>query len=248
MAELGSSGYLWVASQSQPFAALRANVAVSQTDVRHRTGDSMAKNPPPSGRSKVRIFFVDADLAPGDMHELTSALTSAIRPTHMIQRMAPPRLASETSDRNANGDLEIAEDADVEDVNEEPGDEHVSAEGRGPSKPRKYRSPKPVTDLDMNAGGKSFDAFAREKGSPSEHAMRYLVAAAWLAEYAKITTVSVDHVYTCYKSAGWTFDVSDPGFPFRYLKKEGLGDTKGGKFTINHLGSSKVEKMKPSAT
>lgn len=208
----------------------------------------MAKNPPPSGRSKVRIFFVDADLAPGNMQELTSALTSAIRPTHMIQRMAAPRLASGSTDGNTDGGLEIAEEVDFQDVNGEPEDEESSAESRGSSKPRKYRSPKPVTDLDMNAGGKAFADFAREKGSPSEHAMRYLVAAAWLAEYANITTVSVDHVYTCYKSAGWTFDVSDPGSPFRYLKKEGLGDTKRGKFTINHLGSSKVEKMKAAAS
>ena len=115
-----------------------------------------------------------------------------------------------------------------------------------PSKPRKYRSPKAVIDLDMNSGGKRFEDFAKEKGSPSEHTVRYLIAAAWLAQYPKIPTVSVDHVFTCYKSAGWMFDVTDPGFPFRRLKRDGMGDTKSGKFTINHLGISRVEKMKPS--
>jgi len=201
----------------------------------------MAKNPVVTGRSKVRIFFVDADLASGDMQELTAALSSAIRPTHLIQRLPASRQTA--GDGNGTAPVEVIEDAYFaeEDV---PEGEEASVEPRAASKPRKYRSPKPVADLDMNAGGKSFEAFVKEKGSPAEHSMRYLMAAAWLAEHAKISTVSVDHVYTCYKSAGWTFDVSDPGFPFRYLKKEGLGDTKGGKFTINHLGNSRVEKMK----
>jgi hypothetical protein len=100
----------------------------------------------------------------------------------------------------------------------------------------------------MNAGGKSFESFAAEKGQPTDHTVRYLVAAAWLSEYAKIQTISVDHIFTCYKSAGWTFDVGDPGSPFRYLKRGGFGDTKTGKFTINHLGIAKVEKMKVTET
>jgi hypothetical protein len=201
----------------------------------------MAKTPPATGRSKIRVFFVDADLAPGDMQELTNALTHAIRPTHTLQRVAAPRLAPPSG--NGHGDLEGAEEVEFDEMEETEGEEEVS-EPRGAAKPRKYRSPKPVTTLDMSAGGKPFEDFAVEKGSPSEHQTRFLVAAQWLAEYAGIATISVDHVFTCYKSADWTFDVKDPGFPFRKLKKDGLGDTKGGKFTINHLGTAKVKKMK----
>ena len=40
--------------------------------------------------------------------------------------------------------------------------------------------------------------------------------------------------------------MQDPGAAFRYFKKEGLGDAKGGKFTIGHLGRARVEKMKPT--
>lgn len=205
-----------------------------------------SKNPPPSGRSKVRIFFVDADLAPGDMQELTSALSSAIRPTHMIQRVAPSRLSSGT-DGNGNGAIDLIEDAELEEAEVDDDVRSEEREPRAPSKPRKYRSPKPVDNLVADAGGKSFEEFAREKGSPADHAMRFLVAAVWLAEYAKIPTVTVDHVWMCYKFAGWTFDPSDPGYPFRYLKKEGYGDAKGGKFTIGYLGNAKVERMKPEA-
>lgn len=201
----------------------------------------MAKNLPPSGRSKVRIFFVDADLAPGDMQELTSALSSAIRPTHVLQRVAQPKLVAGSGDGvNGNGAIE---DVEVEDVSDAIEEDPVPVEARGPSKPRKYRSPKPVATLNMTAGGKAFEDFAREMGSPTEHQSRYLVAAQWLAEFAQIRTATVDHIFTCYKSADWIFNVKDPSFPFRKLKKDGLGDTKDGQFTINHLGTAKVQKM-----
>ena len=203
----------------------------------------MAKTPPTPGRSKIRVFFVDADLAAGDIQELTNALTHAIRPTHILQRVPTPRLPSDTG--NGHVDLDGSEEVEFDEVVEtDVGDDELS-EARGTAKPRKYRSPKPVTTLDMNAGGKSFEEFAVEKGSPTEHLTRFLVAAQWLAEYAGFPTITVDHVFTCYKSADWTFDLKDPGFPFRKLKRDGLGDTKGGKFTINHLGTAKVKKMKP---
>lgn len=201
----------------------------------------MGKQIPPAGRSKVRIFFVDADLAPGDMQELTGALSSAIRPTHMIQRL-PAAHPSPDAPYNEDAGLVIAE-AESSNTVDGVETERVPNGQRSP-KPRKYRSPKPVTNLVGDAGGKAFEDFAREMGSPTEHAMRYLVAAAWLAEYANIPEISVDHVWMCYKFAGWTFDPSDPGFAFRYLKKEGYGDTKAGKFAIGYLGTAKVQKMK----
>src|SRR5438094_1598270 len=50
------------------------------------------QNPSPPTRSKVRIFYVDADLAQGDMQELTIAITSAIRPTHVLARASTPKI------------------------------------------------------------------------------------------------------------------------------------------------------------
>lgn len=205
----------------------------------------MAKNnPQPSARSKIRVFFVDADLAPGDMQELTNALTSAIRPTHVVSRVpASNRLAAGPNGSEVGT---VTDDVEVEELDERDlaEDDEPSNVAKGPSKPRKYRSPKVVIDLDMSAGGKPFKQLAAEKGNPTEHVTRYLIAAYWLAEFSKLPTISVDHVYTCYKSAGWTLNVTDPSFAFRSLKKEGLGDTKNGKFTMNHLGRARVEEMK----
>jgi hypothetical protein len=202
----------------------------------------MAKsNPTSPARSKVKILFVDAELASGDLEKLTNALASAMRPTHLVPK-APPRLSAgaAASDGDADGSVDDGEEVTIEETDEVPNDE-----ADAPKTPRKrnYRSPK-VVEMDMNAGGKAFKDFATEK-TPDNHTDRYLVAAYWLSEYANISPCTADHVYTCYKSADWMFDVSDPNFPFRELskKRRGEGITKGGNFTINHIGKANVKKM-----
>jgi hypothetical protein len=200
----------------------------------------MPKSLPPTGRSKVRFFFVEADLAPGEMHQLTTALSSAIRPGSQIRRTE--LLAAELAPMKAEAEPAI-DDVELESSTEEAPEATDETETRSPRGPRKYRSPRPVNDLDMEAGGKPFEKFAIEKGSPPDHVARYLVAAAWLDQCAKVSPVTVDHIFTCYTSAGWTYDPKDPGFPFRRLKKQGLGDTSKGAFKINHLGHAEVKKM-----
>lgn len=195
-----------------------------------------------SDRSKVRIFFVDADLAAGDLETLTTALTQAIRPTHVLAKNGTPtRLAAPASHADGNGrDAEEVEEAEVE-VTEET-DETPRAERAGPAKKRTYPKPIPV-DIDLKTGAKPWAAFAAEKG-PTSHRSKYLVAAAWLHEYRQVTSITANHVFTCYKAAGWSFDVQDPSVTLRQLKGEGLFTGKGGKFEINHLGVDEVEKMK----
>lgn len=206
-----------------------------------------------SERSKVRIFFVEGDFAPGDLQQLTQALTTAIRPTHVATRgalagrIAPP---AGNGTGAANGEGDVAE-VEIEPVGEDFADDaetQVAPVSRGPSKPRVYRKPK-VVDIDLSGGegGKSFEEFATEK-KPDDHVTRYLVIAVWLHEHAKIETIRVDHVFTCYKSMDWTFDVSDPSWPFRKLKADGMGTTKAGSFSVGHLGIAKVKKMAPAAT
>jgi hypothetical protein len=196
----------------------------------------------PASRSKVRIFYVDADLAPGDLSELTNTLTTAIRPTHALSRTGQlQRLTPGTPDGDGNGagDTPVYLDERAE-VIEEPVDETTTPKAR-----RNYRKPQPV-DMDMTAGGKKpFEQYAVEKG-PTAHRGKYLVTAAWLHDFANLQAITADHVFTCYKAADWTFDVTDPTVTFRQLKKEGLGTLKRGTFSINHLGLAEVKKMKPA--
>ena len=200
----------------------------------------MAKQTPfPTQRSKVRILFVEAELLPGELHELTASVASAIRPSLPARQPAAPHLLSPEAEGSSNGLPEQGQRFEVGAEVEEEGSEQA-AEVK--SAKRKYPTPKIVADLDINAGGKPFEAFAREKGA-TEHQSRYLVAAYWLDEYAKVSPVTMHHVYTCYRAANWVFDPVDPGFPFRKMKKDGFGDAKHGKFTINHIGRARVEKM-----
>ncbi|MEO7966253.1 MAG: hypothetical protein ABIT38_20315 [Gemmatimonadaceae bacterium] len=207
--------------------------------------------PPPSGRSKVRVFFVDADFAPGDMEKFTEALTQAVRPENRLS--APPvtvrRLNAgngkphlESIETNGDGDVELEQ---LEEVESDP----VEVEApRATTRTRSYPAPKIVTDLDTNAGGKPFDEFALNKGNPKDHLTRFLIAAAWLYECPKIPTVSMHHVYTCYKAPGntWEWDLKDADGVFRKMKKEGWGEVAKGKFTINQIGRGLVDKMKPA--
>jgi hypothetical protein len=197
-------------------------------------------------RSKVRIFFVEGDFAPGDLQNLTQALTSAIRPAPLVVRGSPARLAAPVADSNGNGVAEIeAEPAEAE-LTDETEPEVPATSAKGPTRPRKYRKPKPV-DIDMNAGGKPFVEFAKEK-APGPHRAKYLVVAAWLHDYANIKTITPDHVYTCYQVADWTFDVVDPALTLRQLANDGRGEVKKSQFTINHVGLADVKKMNASTT
>jgi hypothetical protein len=204
----------------------------------------MPKQPnQPSGRSKIRLLYIDGDLSSGDLRDITQAIAGTLRPVPIIAKaqIASRNAADENSadDKQASGELEEVQETDAsENVNEQP------ETPREPAKPRKYRSPKVVNDLNMKSGGKPFAEFAVEKGNPSEHMTRYLIATYWLEEHAKISPATVDHVYTCYKAANWSFDVVDPTKAFRNLKSNGDGEVKDGKFTINHLGKDRVEKMK----
>lgn len=211
----------------------------------------MPKNSIPNKeRSKVRILFVEGDFAPGDLQELTQALASAVRPAQLTSRSAiplrigatPVNSAAQVESSEVPFQPELALTDDVPTPEEET---TTTTPTRSANKPRVYRKPQPV-NMDMRAGDTPFTEFAKLK-APESHRERYLVAAAWLHEHARIEEITSDHVFTCYKAAGWTFDIADPTVTFRQLKSEGLGTTKRGTFAINHLGIALVEKMNTQA-
>ena len=197
----------------------------------------MAKQSGGSERSKVRVFFVEADLGPGDMQELTLALTTAIRPYGTSPRAAQGKLPSAPLRTGAPSENEA--ETDLAELEFE--EAVATPSSKTAAKARNYRKPVPV-ELNMKAGGVAFEEFAKKK-APSAHRGKYLVAAAWLHDYAKETAITADHIFTCYKAAGWTFDVQDPTATFRQLKSDGVGGLKRGTFSINHLGLAEVEKM-----
>jgi hypothetical protein len=104
-----------------------------------------------------------------------------------------------------------------------------------------YRKPV-LFKLDMKAGDVPWAEFASDRQPRSDRG-RHLVAAAWLFEQGHFKTITPVHLFACYRSAGWTFDVGDPTATLRALKQEGLGTLKSGRFRINRLGLAEVGKV-----
>jgi hypothetical protein len=199
----------------------------------------------PSGRSRVRVLYLEGDLASGDLEQLTATLAGAVRPAIIAKPSLVAGAASAKS--RTNGHDAESDQIEFEELEPEVADDADLVVERASAKPRKYPSPKIVADLDVIGNGNSFADFATLLGNPEEIQTRYLIAAYWLTEYAKVEPVTYDHVYTCYRAADWVFEISDPTFPFRNLKKRGWGEVKSGQLTLNQIGKAQVEKMIKSA-
>lgn len=59
-----------------------------------------------------------------------------------------------------------------------------------------------MLNLKPSGGKKSFTEFAGEKNPPSNHE-KNTVAVYYLKKELEIEEVNVDHIFTCYKNAGW---------------------------------------------
>ena len=204
------------------------------------------QNPPADDRSDIEFLYFKGKMRSTDIQALVSGFASA-RSNVLATRPAPKRITASTTD---NGGSDVAEDVDLEPVEDaepqEDGTEETASAPKGPRRQRTYPTPATV-EMDMVAGGKPFKDFAQEK-RPKSHFNKYLVAAAWCNEYAKLETITAGHVRTCYIAADWTYKVKDPRAPFREIREKGLGTLNDGNFTIGHLGLAKMKDMKDGKT
>jgi hypothetical protein len=205
----------------------------------------MAKQPPPTGgMSKVRFIMLDAELPSGDVEQITQAIQNALRPVQAVQ---PRRVtAISTNQRVADplGEELEEEGAFSPEILDEDVEVNSGAIKRvAPSRPRKYRSPKVLSDVDLSTAP-SWTEFVASH-NPSSILDKYLMVAAWFKEHRGINAITADHVYTCFRTANWSVGIEDFGQPLRRLRADQLmgGDAKGG-FVINHIGLNDVNKMK----
>jgi len=187
-----------------------------------------------SGNSKIRFIMLEAELNDGNLSQITQAISNALNKSGVAHRLvAAPVTNSAISN---GGDVDEAQDEVVEEVAQQ-------ETSRVPRKPRKISVPKVLVDVDLNSGDMPFAKFAEGK-APTSDLARHLVVAYWFKAYRQVNSVSIDHVYTCYKKVGWSTDIKDFAQPFRDVQRQqGRGEFKGGLFTINHLGEDAVEKM-----
>jgi hypothetical protein len=186
--------------------------------------------------------MVEAELAEGDTGQILQAIQSALQPPTPVQRVAAPvqrvPAPAPTSTiidepQQVDGEVILEEAAEV--VDEAP----APTRSRGPRK----AAPTPkVIDIDVNSEP-TLASFVK-KPNPQSHNLRFLVIAAWLQKHRSIDAITVDHIYTCYRSLGWPTNIPDFSAPLRSLKhKQLFTSPEQGKYVINHLGLDRVVKL-----
>jgi hypothetical protein len=200
--------------------------------------------------SKIRFIMLEADLADGDLTQITQAITQAVRQGQPIPRQPIAIAARSTAAMPAAA----AQDDDADETAEQTEDdaqEQEQGEATASSRPRasrKFPAPKVINDLDLDAGDVSFEKFAIAKGNPKKHLKRFLLSAYWLKENRGIASVNMNHVFTCYKKMAWNTAMRDFSQPLRDLARNNTnGEFKDGAFTINLIGGGVVEKMSATA-
>ena len=186
--------------------------------------------------------MLDADISDGNLSELTQAITSALKPSSAPVRQLPsrtpiPALAPAAPDASTT----TAEE--TEEVIDAPTGEVSDDEAATRTSKPKYKPPLPnyLPTLDMKGNGKPFKEFATEK-APTKHAKRYLVAAYWLKEHGNSPTITVDKLYTCYKTAGWPLNITDWDVNFRnQVKTDRFRRVSPGEYAITPLGESDLQ-------
>jgi hypothetical protein len=182
--------------------------------------------------SRIRFIMFDAEVAEGDIGQITQAIQNALRGPALApaRRLPAPAVMKATEGNGANADEAEAES--------EQADELVDVTPTTPKTrtPRKA-APKPtVIELDTKS-----DPPLSSLTDPKSQHKRYLRIAAWLHDHRKIEAITADHVYTCFRHLGWPTDVVDFSQPLRELKHRQFFTTpERGKYAINHLGLQKA--------
>jgi hypothetical protein len=197
----------------------------------------MAKSAKSGGTSRIKLIVLDAEVADDQIHTLTQALTNALRgpsPAPAPKRLpVAPQLNGGGEPEQEEMDFEQAEDEEIEVIT--------------PKKPRsttQRKAPKApdIVDIEMNEPV-SFADFAAGKKNDSLH-KKYLIAAAWLHEHRNTPIITDGHIYTCFRSIGWSTSHNDFGQPLRELKTRKFFTTPSrGNYEINHIGLDYVKKL-----
>jgi hypothetical protein len=189
------------------------------------------------GMSRVRFVMFDAEVAEGEIGQITQAIQNALRGTVQVttQRLPAPAAlrAPEANGLQTEPEGEFEQDEEVVDV---------TAATPRPRAPRKVPKAPNIIDIEMT-NDVSFASFAQGKDAGSQH-KKYLICAAWLKEHRNIDAVSDKHIYTCFRSIGWSTNIPDFAQPLRELKsRKFFAQPEKGLYAINHIGLDYVKKL-----
>jgi hypothetical protein len=188
------------------------------------------------GSSRIRFIMVDAEIADDQIQSVTQAITSALRGpagSSPVKRIA----ALPANNGHAeSGEADLVEDAEdeLDAVDAAPTTSRQKAPRKAPKAPD-------IVQIEMNEP-LSFADFAASKKNDSVH-KKYMIAAAWLHDHRNTPIVTDGHIYTCFRSIGWSTSITDFGQPLRELKSRKFFTTpERGQYAINHIGLDYVNK------
>jgi hypothetical protein len=203
----------------------------------------MAKNSTirTSGPARVRLVVLDAEIPDGDLAAFNQVLQNALRgPGTTIVQQRLNGGTAKTLTHQPSAEIETEVDEVANDLVEEETDV-VSQQAKPRVRRSPPRSPNVVT-IDMNAPI-SLATFAQGKDAKSQH-KKYMISSAWLKECRNTDAVTGDHIFTCFKSMGWSTNIIDFTQPLRVLKaKYKFFDKSDKGYEINHIGLDHVTKL-----
>jgi len=200
------------------------------------------KQPPsePAKPNKFKFVYIEAYLSETNFSDLTSTIAQVMGRPPAQRQLANGKQTLALQNGLEQQESEDIAESEYEDVPEEtPAADGTPKPARQP-KPRKFKAPNVINELDLTGSGISFKDFAEQK-NPTSKVMRYLVAMFWLKEYGNEPTVNADKIYTCFRKAKWPTNFNDWMQPFYNLvSAKDARSTDTGEFAINTTGEDKV--------
>jgi hypothetical protein len=191
----------------------------------------------PGGPSKIRFIMVEAEIADGDLSQITLAIQNALRgstPTnHRVAALPATKLAQHAEVAlDAEDEMEAEIEPLVEKIIRAP---KTSIARKPPAKPTVI-----AFDLTSDVSLENFTS----KLTVTSASKRFLAIAAWFHLHRSLDSITVNHVYTCYRALKWPSGIKDFSQPLRDLKFAQLVTSpEKAHYSINHLGLAEVEKM-----
>lgn len=190
--------------------------------------------------SRIRFVMVDAEIAEGEIGPITQAIQNALggpAPVAFRRLVSPSKAPTQEANGGHNSESETSTEGDQELVESD-----ETPTSRQPRVRRAVSKTPKVVPIDMNEEV-SLASFAKGKDAKSQN-KKFLIAAAWLKEHRGVDAVTDGHIYTCFKSMGWSTNIPDFSQPLRDLKAKHQYFEKSDKgYEINHLGLDYVKKL-----
>lgn len=189
------------------------------------------------GSSRIRFIMLEADMQDGDLSEITQAIQGALGRRHIVRQQFIQ--SNSEADGEVTEDMETPFSSEIDAIDGEP--LAKAQRSRSPSK-RSFATPD-VVDVNWNVSPpiEEFSASLLPKSTTD----KYLIVLSWFKEVQNESAISANQVYTVFRKLKWSTAIKDFSQPLRDLKVQQLltGSAKQG-FSINHLGTARVEEMK----